>query len=307
MSRFTTDRDHFEREGYAIGRGILAEDDLAPLTQELSDFIDARAKDLHADGEVMELHEDLDFDHRVVQLFKQDRGILHGMDIMLMRGRATFEFLHNERLLDFVEAIIGPEISCNPIQHFRAKVPTDDSGGCGFMMVPWHQDVGVTQVESDPSTIVTFWLPLGDATIETGCMQVMPRCMPLGALKHVPGNYGTEIEPAILPDIEPVDAECRRGDVIAMSKYTPHRGLPNTSEKARWSVDLRYHVTGHHSGREWQPSFPVRSKSNPESVTRDYEGWCRDWIAALAIKNPPPGHRVSRDSQSPPTPVVPDK
>jgi phytanoyl-CoA hydroxylase len=259
MRTFTEEVREFEREGVVIAHGVLTDADLAPVIAELQAFIDRRARELLAAGKIQEPCTDLDFEHRVVGLYRQNRGVMQGMDIMLLRGRSMFEFLHNEHLLDLAEALLGPEITCNPIQHVRAKMPASVDGADGFMNVPWHQDVGVTMPESDPSRIFTFWTPLVHATRATGCMEVLPRCVAGGALPHITGSYGTEIAPDV----------------------------------ARWSIDLRFQVTGHHTGRPSHPDFPVRSRANPASVKRDYAGWCRAWEQALAKPQTAPFHRVA--------------
>lgn len=293
MRTFTEEVREFEREGVVIAHGVLTDADLAPVIAELQAFIDRRARELLAAGKIQEPCTDLDFEHRVISLYRQNRSVMQGMDIMLLRGRAMFEFLHNEHLLDLAEALLGPEITCNPIQHVRAKMPASVDGADGFMNVPWHQDVGVTMPESDPSRIFTFWTPLVHATRATGCMEVLPRCVAGGALPHITGSYGTEIAPDALPTHTPVAAECPRGGVVVMNKYTPHRGTPNMSDVARWSIDLRFQVTGHHTGRPSHPDFPVRSRANPASVKRDYAGWCRAWEQALAKPQTAPFHRVA--------------
>src|SRR5690606_31712396 len=94
--------------------------------------------------------------------------------------------------------------------------------------VPWHQDVAVTTEDSEHSEIITFWIPLVDATKETGCMQVLPGVFKQGALKHQ-SDGGTTIVPEQMPDVEPVYAQCRKGGIVIMNKYTPHRGTPNRS------------------------------------------------------------------------------
>jgi ectoine hydroxylase-related dioxygenase (phytanoyl-CoA dioxygenase family) len=297
MRTFSVEARQFEKNGYVVARGVLERADLQPVIDELSAFLDRKARDLHAAGRVTDLCADQDFEHRVVALYRQDRSILDGMDIMHLRGPAMFAFLHNERLLDLAEALLGPEISCNPIQHVRAKMPADVDNKSGFMNVPWHQDVGVTAPESEPSRILTFWTPLVDATRATGCMEVLPGCVGLGALPHVGGAYGTQIAPEVLPARAPASAEAMRGDVVVMHKYTPHRGTPNTSAIARWSVDLRYHVTGQHSGRAAHPEFVVRSRARPDQVRRDYAGWCRAWQEALARPQPGSFHRVAPEDQ----------
>ena len=154
-----------------------------------------------------------------------------------------FEFLHNKNLLDTVESLVGPEITCNPIQHARTKPPTAYEGRTGpsFHVVPWHQDAGVMMPEAEVSNIVTCWLPLGDATVEMGCMQALPGVSTLGYLSHFKEEAATvTIRPEILPSVEPIDLVCYKGDVVLLNKFTPHRSVPNISDRCRWSLDLRY-------------------------------------------------------------------
>ena len=293
MRDFSPEVRHVEQEGYVIARGVLTEADTRPVIEELNAFIESQAQKLFAAGKITDRCESQNFEHRVVNLYRQNPAVVRGMDIMLLRGPAMFAFLHNEHFLDLAEALLGPEVTCNPIQHLRAKMPASVDGADGFMNVPWHQDVGVTMPESEPSRIITFWTPLVDATRETGCMEILPRCMEFGALPHISGSYGTEIDPAAMPPRQPVAAECRRGDVVVMSKYTPHRGTPNRADIARWSIDLRFQVTGQHTGRPVHPDFPVRSRKNPASVRRDYAWWCHAWEQALANPQAVQFHRVA--------------
>jgi hypothetical protein len=68
----------------------------------------------------------------------QSPAIANGMDIMHAPCLPCSTFLHNEHLLDAVQSLLGtPEITCNPIQHIRAKPPADVSGtGSNFYNVP---------------------------------------------------------------------------------------------------------------------------------------------------------------------------
>ena len=195
---------------------------------------------------------------------------------MHYRGRAMSEFLHNPNLLDAVESLTGSQIECNPIQHLRAKPPEefDPHRGPSFHVVPWHQDAGVMMAEAEGSNIITCWLPLGDATSEMGCMQVLPGVHRDGYRRHVAGG-GATIAPEAMPETEPLSLECYQGDVVFLSRFTPHRSTPNLSNRCRWSLDLRYQTTGHHTGRTAHPAFVVRSRERPETVMRDYETWKR--------------------------------
>lgn len=283
----------FEREGVVIAEGVITEDDLAPVISALSEWIDRRAHELQAAGKIEDLHEDLSFERRFGELYRQSPEIGQGMDIMQSRLPAMHDFLFNDNLLDAVESIIGPEITCSPIQHVRAKPPgayTSNEPNY-FHNTPWHQDAGVTLEEADASQIITVWLPLVDATAETGCMAVMPGVAQLGHLEHQ-SEGGTTIRPDLLPDAEPLVAEVHKGGAVMMNKYTPHRSLPNRSNKTRWSIDLRYQVAGTPTGRPFHPDFIVRSKQDPSRVQRDYDWWCDAWIEALDKSRGQKIHRV---------------
>ena len=79
-------------------------------------------------GKFRNLYSDASFDTRFGLLFKQCKEIGDGLDISGSRGKAMFEFLHSKNLLDTVESLVGPEITCNPIQHARTKPPTAYEG-----------------------------------------------------------------------------------------------------------------------------------------------------------------------------------
>ena len=61
---------------------------------------------------------------------------------------AIFGLLTNPKLLDAIEAIIGPEITVNPVNVVRVKVPERRLPGnrnfhVGLTATWWHQDQGV--------------------------------------------------------------------------------------------------------------------------------------------------------------------
>lgn len=272
----------FQTNGYVIAQNVFTEADLQPIIDEINAVIDERASALQAAGKLTELYENEPFERRIALLSRQSRDILKKLDITDICGQAMFRFLHNEKLLDVAESLLGRELSCNPIQHLRAKLPWHGTGEQpAEENVPWHQDAGVTSEDSEASEIITFWIPLVNATAETGCMEIMPEVFKMGYLQHVAGE-GTTIKPELLPHVKPVTAECRKGGIVIMNKYTPHRGTSNRSQIVRWSLDLRYHKTGANSGREFLPSFVVRSRVNPDSVLTDHAEWSHRWEEALA-------------------------
>ena len=237
-----------------------------------------------AAGHISALYADEPFDRRLISICREDDAIYRELDIMYLRGRASFEFLRNDRLLDMVESLVGPEITCSPIQHTRAKLPSGVTpSGSDSHVAPWHQDAGVTWEEADPHFILTVWLPLCAATPENGCLQILPRAHRKGLVQHhIKQGLGTVIIDEEMPQTEALTLPMDKGDVLLMDKQTPHRSTPNNADTVRWSMDLRYQKTGTPTGRPFYPDFVARSRSNPASELRDYDEWCRQWIESLA-------------------------
>ncbi|MDB5078809.1 MAG: hypothetical protein JWP00_733 [Chloroflexi bacterium] len=276
--------EHFFNKGYLVVENVFSPaEDLDPVIAAYAEFIDQRAVELKHQGKIHDLGEGLPFEKRFAVLYAQSHDIEDDLDIMRSRLERMYNFLFNPKLLDVAESLLGSELICSPIQHIRAKIPTKiiAQGVPHYIHnVPWHQDAAVTQEDADPYNIFTFWIPLVDANQETGCMEVLPEAFKLGLLEHE-NVAGLTIVPSALPDIAPQPVPCKKGGIVIMSKYTPHRGLPNLSDKVRWSLDLRYQAVGSSTGRAFYPDFVVRSRKQPELVQPDFENWRRDWIEAL--------------------------
>ncbi len=274
--------EQFEESGFIIVENALDDADIDPVIAEYEVHIDRRARELLADGKITQLHEEAPFDKRLALICEESMDIYPEMDIYRLRAKSAFEFLGNPNLLDIVEGIVGPEITCNPVQHLRAKLPTRLMSGPFGHVAAWHQDMGVILDESDPHLILTVWLPMTDSTLENGCLQILPRTHGKGLLEHIKvEGTGTVIVDHEMPDIEPLVLEMEKGSVLLMDKQIPHRSTENRSNGIRWSMDLRYQKPGTPSGRSFYPDFVVRSGSNPDSVLTDHGEWVRMWEKAL--------------------------
>jgi ectoine hydroxylase-related dioxygenase (phytanoyl-CoA dioxygenase family) len=204
-------------------------------------------------------------------------------------GPAVFRLLTNPRLLDVVEALIGPEIYSNPVQHVRIKPPEavmpDGPKDSAVAATPWHQDQGVLTPDADESHILTVWIPITEATAENGCMLVIPGSHRDGLALHC---SGTVTQPELhIPDADlrlhdAVPVPMRTGQVLLMNRRTNHASLGNRSDDIRWSFDLRYNPTGQPTGRSAFPGFVARSRSDAASVLSDPREWADRWYAARA-------------------------
>ena len=293
--------DHYRENGYVLVENLLdPATDLDPVLTEYEKVLGELADELFAKKKIASTYADLDFDQRLCQIYNET-GQVHAQhfDISLPQGNTTdapiavipsaFAALRNERLLDIIEDLIGPEIYSNPVQHIRIKppeqylpgIPKDHHGRiAGFAVgaTPWHQDNGVVLPEADETDMLTVWMPLTDAFREHGCIEVVAGSHRDGLLHHCQGNgIGLFVQDKHLDPDRVVTAQMKRGDVLFMHRLTCHSSLPNVSDKVRISFDLRYNPTGQPTGRPLFPGFVARSRQDPTSELRDAEAWAQSW------------------------------
>jgi hypothetical protein len=290
-------RRQFADDGFLLVEDVLdPQDDLGPVLDEYANLLDSLAHRLHVDGIIDNTFADLPFVERLVSLCEASGKPLpdqfdfslpqHGIrpDTPLHVGPAVFQLLTNPRLLDLIESIIGPEIFSNPVQHIRMKlpqrvVPPDCTSGL-ITRVPWHQDNGVIMPEADDATILTVWLPLVDATVENGCLAVIPRSHIDDLQPHCPTPHGLRIPAQFIDEQRAQPVPMRAGSVLLMTQRTIHSSLENTTaNQVRISMDLRYQPVGQATGRPAFASagFVARSRARPELVLDDPAEWARRW------------------------------
>ena len=280
----------FFEDGYVVIPSVLGDADISPLIQSYNEEIDTLAQELFAQNRIPELFEDQPFETRLVNICKFDeetyRTANEAFDLMYIRTQAIFEFLRNQNLLDIIEGILGPEITCSPIQHVRCKLPASLWDGTDSYKAPWHQDAQVHTEDADPHFILTVWIPLCDTDEQNGCLQVIPKGHQSSTVYW---SQGFGISSDNLPQKNIISLPMKKGDVLLVHKLTPHASEPNQTNAIRWSLDLRYQKSGTPTGRSCYPDFIARSHQNPESELRDYTTWDQLWQEALEeypIKTP---------------------
>jgi phytanoyl-CoA hydroxylase len=171
-----------------------------------------------------------------------------------------------------------------PPEHLTPIDPA--TGRIQLGATPWHQDNGVLLEDADESDIITVWFPLTDATIENGCLAVVPFSHAEGLLPHCPANatnssgFGVHIKEHLFNVDGSIPLPMKRGSALFMTKRTIHSSLPNHSNNVRFSFDLRYNPTGQPTGRGMFPSFVARSRANPQTELTDAEVWTNLWLEA---------------------------
>lgn len=294
-----TQVNQFKEQGYLVVEGLFdPATDLEQVIAEYHRVLDRLAQELFEQGVIASTYSDLPFGQRLTQIYAES-GQVHAQyfdfslpqkgvkaDTPFWVGPAVFNTLRNERLLDAVESLLGTEIYSNPVQHVRLKppehlTPKDPVSGQVLLgATPWHQDNGVVLPEADETEMLTAWFPLWDATIENGCLAVVPYSHREGLFQHCAGGLGLHIPDQLFRKDESLPLPMKQGDVLFMHRLTCHSSLSNHSDNVRWSFDLRYNPSGQPTGRGAFPGFVARSRSHPENELRDPAVWAELWHEA---------------------------
>lgn len=302
----------FHAQGYLIVEDVIDRRLLEDVKAEYAALMDRLYAAWFAGGDVTTAPEGLDFWSKLEIAREAGLEWFQPMDISLPHenitedtpfhcGPAVFDLLTHDPVLDRVESLLGGELTSTPIQHVRIKPPQrkvpKGEMRAHIGTTSWHQDRGVGLPEADETEMVTVWIAANDATVDNGCLQVMPSPLPK-MLPHCPQGQ-TSIAPRLLDTSDAVHAEVSAGSIIMIHPLTPHCAGPNMTNGHRWSFDIRYNVTGQPTGRAQFPEFVARSRKDPLSVLRDWQTWQEMWIAArktAATSEHIPQHRWQADS-----------
>jgi ectoine hydroxylase-related dioxygenase (phytanoyl-CoA dioxygenase family) len=105
--------------------------------------------------------------------------------------------------------------------------------------VLWHQDNGYTFV--DPQSYLTCWVAITDATLDNGCVTVMPGVHRDGTLAHRDTPIGYEC----WGDLDAaVAVPVRAGSIVVFTSLTPHCTAANRTDDVRKAYIVQYAPDG---------------------------------------------------------------
>jgi len=181
--------------------------------------------------------------------------------------------LSNPRIVRMIAQLMGTDTV--RVWHDQIQIKPPFKGG----PTVWHQDHPYWPVIA-PADLVSAWVALEDATIDNGCMSMVPR-------SHLWGPYGSgtigntddhapAYDPAFLPAgerVEVVPCEVPAGSVVFHHCLTWHGAPPNRTERNRPAIAVHYmpghtryeprgeHLIGHHI--EVQPGEVLVGRAFP--------------------------------------------
>ncbi|CAL1527986.1 unnamed protein product, partial [Lymnaea stagnalis] len=248
--------------GFLLVPKFFTEEELEPCKKSIEDQVDILAQKLYDGGKIKNLYKQHGLFNRLTHIEDE----FPGANIILHKTRkisAAFQNLwSNERLLNVVEQLIGPEIMGHPVWNLRTKTPQSEA-----TTVPWHQDSVYLDNDSYNVLQATAWIPFLDTNEQNGCMEVIfvdllhrlsLICFQVISGGHLAGEivrhtccWGDTwyIETDIKDAEEKLNVDfvtdkvlcpVPYGGMLLINNMIPHRSLNNVSDDIRWSVDLRW-------------------------------------------------------------------
>ncbi|MBW2446714.1 MAG: phytanoyl-CoA dioxygenase family protein [Deltaproteobacteria bacterium] len=176
-------------------------------------------------------------EHRVSKIFR------------LHRDGPFQTFIESPRILDIGRSLLGPRIDCF-LSQFIFKNPA-------AWGQPWHQDSFYFPFDRAPQ--VGFWLAVTEATLDNGCLWVLP-----GSHREPIHEHGPDRRPgANIGYVEIVDCDFSEeravtmaaGDLLVFHSHLMHRSKDNRSDSLR--AAMVYHMAEHGTKDRANPPTPV--------------------------------------------------
>jgi ectoine hydroxylase-related dioxygenase (phytanoyl-CoA dioxygenase family) len=174
----------------------------------------------------------------------QDKGYVVQQIVNIWEAEDAFKaHLFNDRIVSMVAQLIGTDTL--RVWHDQVQIKPAYHGG----PTTWHQDHPYWPI-IQPADLVSAWVALEDATIDNGCMWMVPQSHHWGP--HGNGTVGTDTEngtwgptpdPRFYPegaDTTPVPIEVKAGCVAFHHCLTWHGAPVNRSERSRPAIAVHY-------------------------------------------------------------------
>lgn len=176
------------------------------------------------------------------------------------------EFFRNlaflPKMVGIAKSILGPDIVLHQGQ-LLMKPP--HFGGEKV----WHQDNAYFRLE--PNHVFGFWVACDDATVENGCMHVLPSSHTRGIAEHAGAGdeYGL-VTPRSLEDAVPIPL--KPGDALVFHGELYHYTPPNRTDKRRRAVQYHYassqcRQTAGHARFKIEPEVLITGQEYVETPT----------------------------------------
>ena len=201
--------DAFAKDGYLIVQNLFDSQETALLKAEIQYVVEEVRKEKEKAGDNWQN--------------MMNVGVYVGV---AYRSSVYRDAIADSRILDLLEPILGPDIE------FLSDKAVFKDHDADFGS-PWHQDHPYWQ----GSHKVSLWVALDDATIENGCLKVVPGSH-LEEVEHANVSdgkgFGYRLDSGQTQDARAVSTPIAAGGAIIFHDLTFHASHANTAGTDRW-------------------------------------------------------------------------
>jgi len=243
----------YEHEGYLILKNFLPAERLSALQQRIDDIMLGKAR-VDYSRMLMQLDSDSGaYGDAGVQSKGHKGATLNYRKIQDLEYDPIFlELMRHPVFEDACRRVYGQaDVAC-----FRAMFMNKPANKGTFL--PWHQDRW-NYLDRDPE--LTVWIALDPATIENGCVQIIPRTHNIGLINPSHGSgFLTDKQAAEwAPKEKVVYVELDAGDAVLLHNRLLHGSDKNHSSQSRRAFSICYMdaatVDLNHADERWPVVF----------------------------------------------------
>lgn len=242
-------RDFYEEHGYLVAPNALSESELDELRAEALSICRGERGDVkgfeasvtgESDEETLRRYLCIHFPNKISEVMLQ--------------------YLATPKMVEVLTEIIGPNVKC--MQSMLFIKATGKPGQA------WHQDEDF--IPTRDNSLVGGWIAMDDATVENGCLWVIPGSHKPGVLwpleKQQDTRFDCTAESAGFPytDADAVPVEVKAGSIVFFNGYLLHRSFPNRAQSGYRRVLVNHYMSA-------QSLLPWRLPQQGEAMaTADY-------------------------------------
>jgi ectoine hydroxylase-related dioxygenase (phytanoyl-CoA dioxygenase family) len=227
--------DAYERDGFTVVEGFAHRSVCVAMLARAAEITRLAASGADVGGALVMPEEQADFANADLSPEQKASKIFR-----VARDSVFHAFATADEVVDLVAPILGTgDIDCF-LSQFIFKNP-------GAWGQPWHQDSYYFPFEP-ARPVLGVWLAVTDATLQNGCLHVVPGSQHEPVHDHVPdrrpgANYGyTEIVDHDTSTDRAVLMES--GDVLLFDSHLMHRSTDNVSDGVRAAMVYHYAAAG---------------------------------------------------------------
>jgi len=243
------EKTELEERGFLVRRGVFDADEVGAMADACETLVQQllaeKPRTKHSLGSYM-----FEIQRRLGTIIKwepDNPDLVQALESFAHLSDELHRWALDPRLVDPCKDAVGEE----EIALFTEKLTLKRAHKGGHIIL--HQDFPYwADLAKIAARVVTAMIFLDDATLENGCLEVVPGSHREGvqARRAVDGFGGLEMDPLQYDRSRLLPLEVPSGSVVFFGPFLVHRSLPNRSDADRRALLYSYQPLGHPHLRE---------------------------------------------------------